>query len=273
MTRAEPAGEPPGPDAATPGARRSTSVGASPGLLARATRTLADLDLDADDATMLAHLGPILVPEIGEVAALYLQDADGIVSLVGVTTVRGSLAEGLYDYLEQNPGAEADYAALMEQGRVASVRTPAMATLGLTAEIVAPLGSGDGPDALLAIGVADRRRPDGDDDLATVEVVAALLDARRTVRELTRREARLRQQIEEAALAGRELAHRLNNDLTMPVGVVELLIDRGTFGSDLQEMLEAAAKDLAALERHIQAFHEQMRGQSSAPAGPRPPAW
>ena len=146
-----------------------------------------------------------------------------------------------------------------------------MVALGLTAELVAPLGSGDGPDALLVIGGSDRQRPYDDADLATVEVVAALLEAQRTVRELARREARLRQQVEDGALAGRELAHRLNNDLTMPVGVVELLIDRGTFGLDLQEMLEAAAKDLSALELHIQAFHDQMRSQSSAPAGPRPP--
>ena len=81
---------------------------------------------------------------------------------------------------------------------------------------------------------------------------------------------RLQQQIEEGTIAGRELAHRLNNDLTMPVGVVELLLDRGLPGSDLQEMLEAASKDLAALEQHVRAFHEQMRDQSSGPAGPRP---
>jgi hypothetical protein len=146
----------------------------------------------------------------------------------------------------------------------------------LTAEIVAPLGSGAEPDALLVIGAAgaaNRRGQDTVADLATVEVLAALVAARRTVRELTRREARLHQQLEAGALAGRELAHRLNNDLTMPVGVVELLLDRSALGAELQEMVEAASKDLSALERHIQEFHAQMRNQSTAPAGPRPPEW
>jgi hypothetical protein len=225
---------------------------------------------DTDDATLLTVLGPTLVPELGDLAALYVQDADGIVSLAGATAAQGALVQRLYGYVEQNLGAEADYAALMEQGRVASTRTPATDALGMAAEIVAPLGSGAEPDALLVIGTLDRRLDD-EADLATVEVVAALLEARRSVRELTRREADLHRQLEEGAAAGRELAHRLNNDLTMPVGVVELLLDRSALGAELQEMVEAASKDLAALERHIHAFHEVMRSQSNTPAGPRPP--
>jgi hypothetical protein len=45
----------------------------------------------------------------------------------------------------------------------------------------------------------------------------------------------------------------------MPVGVIELLLDRGTAGADLQEMLEAASHDLAAMEEHIREFHDMMR--------------
>jgi signal transduction histidine kinase len=250
--------------------RAGTSV------LARVTRALGGLPADADDVTLLALLGPILVPDLGEVAALYVQDEEGIVSLAGVKAAQESLAHHLHRYLEQNPGAEADYAALMEQGRVASVRTPATDALGFAAEIVAPLGGGGEPDALLVIGAAgsaDRRKQDADADLATVEVLAALVGAWRTIRDLARREAHLHQQLEAVALAGRELAHRLNNDLTMPVGVVELLLDRSALGAELQEMVEAASKDLTALERHIQEFHAQMRSQSNAPAGPRPPEW
>jgi len=107
-------------------------------------------------------------------------------------------------------------------------------------------------------------------------VLAALLTASRSIRELARREAALREQLDANAQAGRQLAHRLNNDLTMPVGVVELMLDRGTAGADLQEMLEAASNDLAAIERHVNAFHDEIRGRSSGPpirsAGPRPRA-
>jgi hypothetical protein len=59
------------------------------------------------------------------------------------------------------------------------------------------------------------------------------------------------------------LAHLLNNDLTMPVGVIELLLDRNDSTPDLREMLRAAAHDLGALEQHVRAFHELTREHTS----------
>lgn len=51
----------------------------------------------------------------------------------------------------------------------------------------------------------------------------------------------------------------------MPVGVVELLMDRSDFSPDLREMLQAASKDLAALEQHVREFHLLMRTQAGQP--------
>jgi len=123
---------------------------------------------------------------------------------------------------------------------------------------------------VLLIGSAAPGRQYDAAELATVEVLVALVESRLTVRELARREAHLRRLLEAGTAAGRELAHRLNNDLTMPVGVVELLLDRGNAGSELQEMLEAASHDLAALEQHIRLFHDEMRVQAGGAAAPRP---
>ena len=286
MTRSESPDEPPEPGTAHVAAHHASPLGPGPSLLAQATRLLTGADDDADDATLLSLLGPVVVPALGDVAALYTIDSTGTVALVGVEPAEHGLARRLRGHLQQHPQAASIYAGLAAQARPAIVHpdgpdlpagiTPDTAApsrvLGLAAEIVAPLGTGAERDALLAIGSVDRGRQYDAADLATVEVLAALVAGRRTVRALILRAAHLRQQIEEGALAGRELAHRLNNDLTMPVGVVELLLDRGAPSSDLQEMLEAASKDLAALEQHIRAFHEQMRGQSGGPTGARPPA-
>jgi len=141
---------------------------------------------------------------------------------------------------------------------------PVDAPLGLAAEIVAPLGDAM-TDGLLAIGSSDATRIYTDAERSAADVIAALLGARRASRRQATREATLHQQLEALALAGRELAHALNNDLTMPVGVVELLMDRSDFSPDLREMLQAASKDLAALEQHVREFHLLMRTQAGQP--------
>ena len=139
---------------------------------------------------------------------------------------------------------------------------------GQAPELVAPLDGDGSAGELLVIRSADPGRRYDEAERAAAEVLAALVGARRTARRQAAREARLRQQIETMALAGRELAHALNNDLTMPVGVIELLMDRTSFSPDLKEMLEAAAKDLAALEQHVRAFHDLMRAQMDSSPTP-----
>lgn len=141
---------------------------------------------------------------------------------------------------------------------------PVDVPLGLAAEIVAPLGDAM-TDGLLAIGSSDATRRYAEAERSAADVIAAILGARRAARRQATREATLHQQLEALALAGRELAHALNNDLTMPVGVVELLMDRSDFSPDLREMLQAASKDLAALEQHVREFHLLMRTQAGQP--------
>jgi signal transduction histidine kinase len=286
MARSEPTDEPPEPDPERASVQHPSLLRPGASLLARASRLLSGVADDADDATLMTLLGPLVVPALGDVAALYTVDSAGLVTLVGAEPSQNGLVQRLRGHLQRHPdAARITYAELATLAQPAIVRPagpdlPAGVksyeaapnrVLGLAAEIVAPLGDGAESDALLTIGSLDRARQYGDADLATVEVLAALVAGRRAIRTLLHREARLQQQIEDSALAGRELAHQLNNDLTMPVGVLELLLDRGPPDSDLQEMLAAASKDLTALEQHIRDFHEQMRGQSGAPAGPRPP--
>jgi signal transduction histidine kinase len=144
--------------------------------------------------------------------------------------------------------------------------------VGIAREIVAVSADGVQPGWLLAVASADPARRYSGDDRAAIEVLGALVAARRAGRRQAARQADLRQQVETVALAGRELAHALNNDLTMPVGVVELLLDRSGIPPELREMLQAAAKDLTALEQHVRDFHGLMRASSTGvPVGSPPP--
>lgn len=238
-----------------------------PGVLA-AARALGAAPADADDAALLAILGQTLVPALGDVVALYAADGAAGVRLIGAAPSDTQAARRLREHAERRPEALAPYAAIATAGHPAVILAGSAAeigralreSVGLVAEIVAPLDGPVAPDGLLAIGSSDERRYD-DDDRAAVEVVAALVTSRRAARRQAERASALRQQVDALALAGRELAHALNNDLTMPVGVIELLMDRSGLSPDLQEMLEAASKDLAALERHVREFHDLMRAQ------------
>jgi hypothetical protein len=259
MARLEPTDEPPEPDPEHAGAQHPSLLRPGDSLLARASRLLSGVADDADDATLMTLLGPLVVPALGDVAALYTIDATGAVILVGAEPSQNGLVRRLRGHLEEHPdAARMAYAGLVtltkpviihpDRSDVADLPSDVKLyyeaspnrVLGLAAEVVAPLGGGAESDALLTIGSQDRSRRYDDADLATVEVLAALVSGRRATRTLRHREARLQQQIEASALAGRELAHQLNNDLTMPVGVLELLLDRGPPDSDLQELLAAA---------------------------------
>ena len=205
---------------------------------------------DADDATLLRLTSEALGAS-GSVVLL-VRGVDGGLSVIGP-------AEGTPN--------EAGVAAIQHVAAQASTASDDGALLGSFAAIglaavAAPAADGDGSDTVLLWPAgADGAQP-ADEDTATVAV--ALLGAARARRVSRSREAELRGYLEENARTGRELAHRLNNDLTMPVGVVELLLDRTGFAPDLHDMLQAAANDLASLERHIRGFHTLMRTQSGA---------
>lgn len=262
----------PAPDAQPPVAHPPGGGAALPGVLADAARALAAAPADADDVVLLAIVGEAIVPVLGDVVTLYAADGPGNARLIGVAPVDAPAALGIQVAAGQFPAAIFEYAAIAGAGR-GSVMLPSggleagrslRQAAGLVAEIVAPLGD-DVTDGLLAIGSSDATRRYAEAERSAAEVIAALLGARRAARRQAAREATLHQQLEALALAGRELAHALNNDLTMPVGVVELLMDRSDFSPDLREMLQAASKDLAALEQHVREFHLLMRSQAGQP--------
>lgn len=247
-------------------------------LLASAMHALAGLPPDADDAALLSALGPVMVPELGDLCLLHTADNTGELHLIGVEPPDSEAARTIPLILDQRAATMVVYEALVDEPRpllVSANQTDRaehvhlLRAAGLRAEIVAPLNAGLDGDALLVIdrlgdGLGQERPPETD-DLLLVELLATLLSTWRASREVRRREGALRVRFDEIALAGREFVHLLNNSLTMPVGVIELLLDRNILPAELQEMVTAAASDLASLEHHIRAFQAGMR----APAGAR----
>ena len=67
-------------------------------------------------------------------------------------------------------------------------------------------------------------------------------------------ESRLRDEarLEGVKLAAREIAHLLNNDLAVAVGLVDLLQDRLELPPHLMELLHGAAMSLDAAARHVE---------------------
>jgi stage V sporulation protein SpoVS len=264
MTSSESPVESSGPDAHKTAAHQPQGFSALAGVLAVAARALVEAPADSDDAALLAILGRALVPSLGDVVALYAADASGRFRLIGAAPDDAVPARRLLERAEQHSELVAEYAAIAAGGHSTIVQSSGETEGEVVAEVVAPLGSAAPRNGLLVIGSTSSERRYDDADRSAVEVLAAIVSVRRAASRQAVREAALRQRIEAMALAGRELAHLLNNDLTMPVGVVELLLDRNTSTPDLQEMLEAAAKDLAALEQHVRAFHDLMREHSSS---------
>jgi GAF domain-containing protein len=60
-------------------------------------------------------------------------------------------------------------------------------------------------------------------------------------------------------LTARELAHRLNNDLSLPVGMVELLLQDPTLPARARGMLEQTAVGLEAAVQHISQLQQLVR--------------
>ena len=113
------------------------------------------------------------------------------------------------------------------------------------------------------IGEADERpsaRAPGSNDAVT----AAAAIVHRLLRDRELEQARL----EGVQLAAREMAHLLNNDLAVAIGLVELLQQRPDLPPHLRELLDEAAGSLDSAAQHISEFQSVVRvATKETPAG------
>ncbi|MCC7370775.1 MAG: hypothetical protein IT306_20305 [Chloroflexi bacterium] len=257
-------------------------------MLAAVARAVGALAPDAPDETLLAVLRPILVPAASDLCLLYVTDASEQLTRIGGLPGAGPLAQkvaaahqdfapelGIYE-----PLLEAGHPVLMPYqhatGELAAEHWSFVQAAGLAWELVVPLAGGaDGEmgggaaDALLVLdGSSKGRALEPTTVLQLAEVLGGLIGGWRAARALRQRAAEIEAALEETAFAGRELAHTLNNSLTMPVGVIELLLDGGVDSPELREMIAAAASDLTALENHIRAYQNLMRTRTGGQIRP-----
>ncbi|MCC6175344.1 MAG: hypothetical protein IT305_08600 [Chloroflexi bacterium] len=77
-----------------------------------------------------------------------------------------------------------------------------------------------------------------------------------------------RARLEGVRLAAREMAHLLNNDLAVAVGLVDLLHEQPDLPPHLRDFVAGAASSLDAAARHIEAFQRIVRvATKGTPAG------
>jgi len=70
-------------------------------------------------------------------------------------------------------------------------------------------------------------------------------------------------------LAARELGHRLNNDLVLAVGTIDLLRNESSLSEDLHEFVEEAAEGLERVAEHLRQLQRLVRFQTrETPIGP-----
>jgi CheY-like chemotaxis protein len=113
----------------------------------------------------------------------------------------------------------------------------------------------------LMVAREDGGSPPSEDDVESLELLAGITAAALVGLE--------RAQLEAVTLAAREVAHVLNNDLALPVGVFELLQDDPDLPPHLREMMEGSAQGLAAAVEHVRRLQQIVRFErKQTPVGP-----
>ena len=75
--------------------------------------------------------------------------------------------------------------------------------------------------------------------------------------------------LEGVKLTTRELVHRLNNDLALSVGILELLRQQPDLPPGVREMLDQMAESLDVAVEHIAKFRDVVRVETKdTPVGP-----
>jgi GAF domain-containing protein len=263
--------------------------------LARVSQALADAP---DEARLYALISQAVLPTYGTICALYVRDSSGVPrpTLPPQPTAMAA-PERLFTYEAQTDGATDAYARIALDGQAVMIPevTPTwleglahgpshlalLQAIDLRSVVLAPLATRGKPTGLLLVGTTGHARPYTSSEVALIQLLATLAASTLAGHTIEQREVALQRRLDALNRAARELAHLVNNDLTLPVGTLELLLDRPEYSAELREMLAAAASDLAAAERHIRGFHELARGDRppasgqghpppAPPAGPRP---
>jgi GAF domain-containing protein len=242
--------------------------GAAPAMrmasLAASVRALVDAP---DAAALAAILERITVPTFGDVCSVYVPDGAGVFRPLPPRGSRAPALQALYDHEAQAEQTTDGYASVAHDGRLLILSNLSddsitklaadpqhralLAAVGLRSLLLVPLVARGTCVGLLVVGSTSTPRQYDADEQALVGLLASVAASTLAAHDSQ----------DEIILAARELAHLLNNDLTLPVGAMEILLDRADQPPETRTLLEAAALDLAAIGQHIQAFHQRLRSR------------
>ena len=193
----------------------------------------------------------------GDVGAVYRWDetADHLVPVT--TSSVDALPPG-------TPGLGQDQLRLDEGavGRAAQTHAPVVANDdGLGSEVAVPLLHEGRLVGGLVVRTGQRGLISSDENVESLEMLAGVAAAALVGLE--------RAQLVAVALAARELAHVLNNDLALPVGALELLKEDPTLPLHLSQLVEEAGAGLASAAGHVRRLQQVVRIQTKeTPVGP-----
>ncbi|MCC6174231.1 MAG: response regulator [Chloroflexi bacterium] len=237
-------------------AERSSDLARQASVLRVARRMAAEVDPDA----LLNDLIVEAVALVGGSAGAVYQWDDAQATLLPVASSPPGAGRGTM--LHPREGAA---------GRAAEARQPIV----LEAASAAPNGFGRSDGTLVAVPLLHEGRLLGsmslfmerekesvtEEEVAALELLAGIAAAAHVGLE--------RAQLLAVTLAARELAHLLNNDLSLPVGAFELLKDDPAMPAALREVIQDAAIGLEAAVEHVRRLQQIVRIQTKdTPIGP-----
>jgi PAS domain S-box-containing protein len=132
---------------------------------------------------------------------------------------------------------------------------------GAQAGIAAPLLHEGRLLGVISVGSCLPERKFGPDDAEALELLAGMAASMLGTLE--------RAQLQAVSLASRELAHRLNNDLALAVGTIDMLREERGLGDDLQVLVADAAAGLERVGEQLRRLQQLARFQTrETPVGP-----
>jgi PAS domain S-box-containing protein len=156
--------------------------------------------------------------------------------------------------LERRPVISNDYQR--EYGRA----TPG-GRAGAEAGIAAPLLHEGRLIGVISVGARRVGHQFGPDDVEALELLAGMAASMLGTLE--------RAQLQAVSLAARELAHRLNNDLVLAVGTIDMLRDEPALSPELRELVGEAAVGLQRVAEQLTLLQQLARFQTrETPVGP-----
>ena len=125
---------------------------------------------------------------------------------------------------------------------------------GAQAGIAAPLLHEGRLLGVISVGTRVHGRQFSTDDAEAVELLANMAASMLGTLE--------RAQLQAVSLAARELAHRLNNDLALAVGTIDMLREEPTLDPDIRELVDDAADGLQRVGEQLKRLQQLARFQT-----------